>query len=247
MKTNQQSSLQHIAFIPDGNRRWAKKHAVAAQKRIYEKGGDTTLDIIEAAFEADIPYVTFWASSHANLLSRAPGFVAALEEMTAQKFLDIAVHPLIHKKQVRVEVLGEWRGIMKPKTIQAVQTAIDATAHYDDRLLTVLIGYDGRRERGAAITALLHSFDHSAQAIPEDVLKANALLQRHSWTGHLPDVDLIVRSGAWQDPHNSAGFLSFLASESQLAFPEVLWPDFTPAILQTTLEDFASRERRKGK
>lgn len=109
------------------------------------------------------------------------------------------------------------------------------------------MGYDGRRERGAAAASLAQSYAQTQQAIPEDVLEMDALLQSHAWTGHLPDVDLIVRTGAWEDPHNSAGFLGFLTAESQFSFPEVLWPDFTPAVLETVLADFTRRERRKGK
>ena len=243
MIENANAPLQHLAIIPDGNRRWAKKQAMALQNNLYQQGADTTMQIIEAAFRLDIPCVTFWGSSYANLQSRAPGFVAALEDVMIKKFEELAVHPLIHEKHVRVEALGQWRELLKPKTIQAIQKALDATAHYSNRLLTVLIGYDGRRERGAAVQDLMHS----TPEIPQDELEAEKLLRRFSWTGHLPDVDLIIRTGSWQDPHNSASFLTFLIGESQFCFPELLWPEFTPQHLKKIVHDFAQRERRMGK
>lgn len=235
--------LQHLAIIPDGNRRWAKKHAVAAPSRIYDKGTDKTFEIIEAAFKLDIPYLTIWASSFSNLQNRAKGAVIALENMYEKKFRELAEHPLIHDKKVRIEILGEWRQLLKPVAIDAAQTAIDATKHYSERLLTILVGYDGHHERGAAVQALLAAAEKS----PTELDAAERLLRQHAWTGHLPDVDLIIRTGAWEDPHNSANFLGFLSGESQLAFPPVLWPDFSAGMLADIIANFTDRERRMGR
>jgi undecaprenyl diphosphate synthase len=73
------------------------------------------------------------------------------------------------------------------------------------------------------------------------------LLRQNSWTGHLPDVDLVIRTGSGADPHNSAGFLSLLTDNAQFAFLDTLWPDFTPDHLNKVLDDFVARERRMGK
>lgn len=237
------SPLNHLAIIPDGNRRWARQHMIKAQQQIYQKGGDKVFEIVEAAFNQDVPNVTFWASSYANLIDRPKDFVGAMEDMYKKNFLELAEHPLIHGSQVRIEVQGEWRNLLAPETIEAMQSAVDKTAHYEKRLLTILAGYDGSRERGAAISKLLKSGSTGAL---DDLLAADELLKQASWTGHLPEVDLIVRTGAWQDPHNSAGFLSLLANEAQFAFPSVLWPDFSAKQLTEIIDDFTTRERRKG-
>lgn len=235
--------LNHLAIIPDGNRRWARQHMIKAQKQIYQKGGDKVFEIVEAAFNQGVPNVTFWASSYANLVDRPKDFVSAMEEMYKKNFLELAEHPLIHSNEVRIEIQGEWRDLLAPETVEAMQIAIDKTAHYEKRLLTVLAGYDGSRERGAAVSKLL---DSTPDKLISDMLAANSLLRQASWTGNLPDVDLIIRTGAWQDPHNSAGFLSLIADEAQFAFPSVLWPDFSPDQLAEIIDNFKGRERRKG-
>lgn len=237
----------HIAIIPDGNRRWAKKHAVTAQRLIYEKGSDTLAPILEAAVAAGVPYMTFWASSFSNVMGRNKALVDSLEEMTAKKFAELATHPVIVQNNIRVEVRGEWLSLFKQKTIKAIQGTIDATAHHKDHLLTVLIGYDGRRERGAATISLLAEAALGKVSPQTDTDTAEKLLRSHAWTGHLPDVDLVIRTGAWEDPHNSAGFLGFLTAESRYAFPEVLWPDFTPALAHDVLANYGRFERRMGK
>ncbi len=237
------SKLNHLAIIPDGNRRWARQHMIKAQQQIYKKGGDKVFEIVEAAFNQGVPTVSFWASSYANLVDRPKDFVSAMEDMYKKNFLELAEHPLIHNNQVRIEIQGEWRDLLAPDTIEAMQLAVDKTAHYKERLLSILAGYDGSRERGAAVKKLLQSTDNQS---PKDILAANKILRQSSWTGHLPDVDLVIRTGAWQDPHNSAGFLSLLTDETQFAFPNVLWPDFSAKYLAEIIEEFEARERRKG-
>lgn len=235
--------LRHLAIIPDGNRRWAKKNSISAEARMYEEGGRKIAEIAEAAFDKGVTYLTLWGSSYANLASRPKALVGAIDKIYEQKFVELATHPIIFEQKVHIEVLGEWRSMLGVKTIAAAQRAIDATKDHSERFLTVLIGYDGRRERGASVQQLLKERPES----PGDFMDADALLKKYSWTGHLPDVDLVIRTGAWSDPHNSANFLGFLTGETQLAFPEVLWPDFTADMLKDICDDFAGRERRHGR
>ncbi len=239
--------LDHLAIIPDGNRRWARRAGIGSEKKIYEEGQNKTYEIIKAAFEAGIPHVTFWASSYANLMARPKALVSAIEGMYAKNFRDLAEHDLIHEHRVQINVYGEWRDILKDEARNAIELAIKSTSHYNDRFLTVLVGYDGRRERGQAIKAVSGDTTTLGNLAVSDPLEAEAVLRRHAWTGWLPDVDLIIRTGSWQDPHNSAGFLSLISSETQYSFPEVLWPDFTPAMLTAILDDYAGRERRHGR
>ncbi|MDP3995852.1 MAG: undecaprenyl diphosphate synthase family protein, partial [bacterium] len=69
MPINFKNIPEHVAIIPDGNRRWARKrglhpwvgHEVGAKK--FEK-------VLEKALELKIPYLTFWAGSWDNLTKR---------------------------------------------------------------------------------------------------------------------------------------------------------------------------------
>jgi undecaprenyl diphosphate synthase len=144
---------------------------------------------------------------------------------------------------VRIQVLGEWRDLLSEKTVAAADNAMATTANHTGPILAILIGYDGYRERGAAVQKLLKDAPEPAN----DVLEAESQLRERSWTGHLPNVDLIVRTGVWNDPHSSANFLGFLAGEAQFAFPKVLWPDFTAKMLDNVIDDYLGRERRHGR
>lgn len=234
--------LTHLALILDGNRRWAKQHGLT-EAAVYNQAGGNIGNILETAFELGVHCISLWVGSYSNLANRAPLLVKALDKVYGDKFKELLANPTVKEKQVKIEVIGEWRQLLSKPTRDAIEQAITSTAQHIGPKLVMLIGYDGVRERGAAVQSLLKGGDSA----PSDPVEAEATLRKHSWSGHLPNVDLVVRTGVWQDPHNSAGFYGFLTGESQLAFPPVLWPDFTPAMLQEICNDFTNRERRFGK
>ena len=59
------SNIQHVAFIMDGNRRWAKKNALDVLQG-HSRGADNIRPLVEYASEQGIKYVTFWAFSTEN-------------------------------------------------------------------------------------------------------------------------------------------------------------------------------------
>lgn len=230
----------HLAIIPDGNRRWAKQHGLIGYKKLYDRGFAGLADITETAFEQGVTHLSLWGSSHANIADRSSDFFSSIDRAfrdNVRKFID---NPAIEKYDVRITIIGEWRDSLTPKTIEVFDDAMRRTAHRKGRELTILIDYSGTRERTAATHSVLTDPD-------ENGVPTEQLLRSRSWTGHLPEVDLIIRTGAWQDPHNSAGFMSLLVDEAQLSFPDVLWPDFTPELLTSIINDFTERERRHGK
>ncbi|MFZ1361271.1 MAG: undecaprenyl diphosphate synthase family protein [Candidatus Saccharimonadales bacterium] len=229
----------HLAIIPDGNRRWARRVGMKGYKKLYDIGVENLLAITQAGFDSGVTHLSLWGSSHANLADRSSDFFVNIDRVFHDNIHRFADHPVIEQYDVRIRIIGEWQQSLSPRTVEAFEQAVAKTAHRSSRELTLLIDYSGNRERTAAVTSLLAG---TSRNIPVD-----QLLRHHSWTGHLPDLDLIIRTGAWQDPHNSAGFMSLLADETQLSFPELLWPEFTGDHLRTLVNEFQGRERRRGK
>lgn len=229
----------HLAIIPDGNRRWARQRGLKGYAQLYDIAIERLVEITETAFEDGVTHLSLWGSSHSNLTGRSSDFFKGIDQAFRNNIHRFSEHPVIEKYDIHINIIGEWRDSLTPKTIEAFDEAMAKTSHRKTRELTLLIDYSGTRERAAAVESILTD-PHSDSTTEE-------LLRRRSWTGYLPDLDLIVRTGSWQDPHNSAGFMSLLADEAQLAFPELLWPDFTGQQLQTIIADFRMRERRLGK
>lgn len=229
----------HLAIIPDGNRRWARREGLKGYKKLYDLGIEGMLGITQSAFDSGVTHLSLWGSSHANLADRSSDFLTNIDRVFRDNIHRFSNHPVIEQYDVRINIIGEWRDSLSPKTIEAMEQAIAKTAHRTTRELTLLIDYSGNRERTAAVELILGS--------PKSDLPAEQRLRSSSWTGHLPDLDLIVRTGAWTDPHNSAGFMSLLADEVQFSFPELLWPEFTAEHLAAIIGDYRARERRRGK
>ena len=229
----------HLAIIPDGNRRWARAAGLKGYKQLYDRGFAGLEMVTESAFEHGVTHLSLWGSSHANLSDRSADFFTSIDRAFRDNVRKFASHPLIETYDVQINIIGEWRDSLAPKTIEVFEDAIASTAHRNGKILTLLVDYSGNRERTAAV--------HSILTDTESRVSTDELLRSRSWTGHLPDLDLIIRTGAWADPHNSAGFMSLLADETQFSFPKLLWPDFTGDHLETIVTDFRARERRHGK
>jgi undecaprenyl diphosphate synthase len=275
-------NLDHLALILDGNRRWGKAHGIKMTVDFYIKGGLLGIDVAQTAFDRGINNLTIWIGSVSNLTERPALEIKALNKAYAKFFADQNNIDFAHKNQVKIDCIGRWRDLLEPATVKAIDKTVAETAKYADsgRHLTVLIGYDGTEERGAALQQILASAGDislcagsgvttpvamtkprndgregmvrkgnlTERAGNDEILHDYAnLLRQNSWTGHLPDVDLIIRTGCGADPHNSAGFLSLIADNSQYAFLDTLWPDFTPGMLNEILDDYAARKRRMGK
>ncbi len=233
------SETFHLAIIPDGNRRWAKQNGLKGYYDLYQRGVDGLLEITEAAFDHGVTHLSLWGSSHSNMASRSSDFASNIDRVFRDNIDRFTTHPVIKKYDVRIDIIGEWRDSLTPETIRTMENTVAKTAHRKGRVLTILIDYSGARERTAAVQSLM--------ADPKSDIPPEELLRSRSWTGHLPDLDLIVRTGSWIDPHNSAGFMNLIADEVQYAFPELLWPDFTGERLEHIIDDFRERERRHGK
>lgn len=237
-------TLRHIAIIPDGNRRWATARGLLLWDGVRE-GVKTAESTFEAIRQRGVPWCTFWASSYDNLTERPLPERAVLNELFATWFSRLAENETVHREHVRVRVLGEWENLLSAPARAAIGRVHEATASCDGPSLTFLVGYDGNRELVAATNALLRERESVERGRVQAVTIAD--LRKHAWTQDLPEVDLLVRTGSWEDPHRSANFLPLLTSNVQEAYPQVFWPDFAETALDAVIADFAARGRRLGR
>jgi len=226
----------HVAVIPDGNRRWAKKRALPTLIG-HQKGVDALEKILDASLELGIPYFTFWGSSMDNITKRSKNEVKYLFNIFENQFRRIADHERIHKNKVRIEVIGKWRELFPEKTIKAIEEAMEKTKDYKKVRLTFLMAYNGTDE----MMECMETLKEKGIAISEKTIKENL------WTKDLPPVDLIIRTGCEDDPHLSAGFMMWDTAYSQLYFTNKFFPDFKEKEFIKAIEDYSDRERRKGK
>ena len=226
----------HVAVIPDGNRRWAKKKELATLLG-HEKGSDTIEDMIEKSLQMKIPYLTIWGSSLDNILKRSKSEVNYLFKIFQKEFEKIANDENIHKKKVRIEAIGKWREHFPEPLIKAIENAVEKTKKYDKYFLTFLMAYNGTDE----MIDCIKKIKEKREEVNEKTIKENL------WTRDLPPVDLVIRTGTEDDPHNSTGFMMWHTAYSQLYFTKKYFPEFKGKQFEEAIKDYSKRRRRKGK
>ncbi|MEX1111843.1 MAG: polyprenyl diphosphate synthase [Candidatus Andersenbacteria bacterium] len=228
---------RHIAIVPDGNRRWAKEQGVSTYDGHYQ-GSETFRSILRHAADRGVRYMSMWGMSADNMTKRSPTEVAGLLKLFRDRFTELQTDSDIHERQIRIEVLGQWREKFPRLVRSAIEKAIEVTKDYDQYTCTFMLAYNGTDEMRDTIQRIVAA-GIPAEEVTEEVIK------EHLLTKDLPSVDLLIRTGG--EPHNSAGFMMWDVADSQLHFTETLWPAFSPEDLDRALEEYAGRERRKGK
>lgn len=225
----------HVAIIPDGNRRWAKARLLNPWDG-HTEGVRRFWEIAEFANLQGIKFLTFWAASHGNLTKRSALEVKFLVELLALELSKPELKSKLIQNGIRFRVIGEWNEIIKDEKLKIIIFDLESsTENFTNSNLTILFGYDGQREMLSAVNGL----------VVEGKKVGEKGLHEALWTGALPEVDFVIRTGG--EPHWSAGFMMWQTANSQLYFTETLWPDFKTQEFQQSLEIFSERERRHGK
>jgi len=230
----------HIAIVPDGNRRWARKRNLSSW-RGHLAGAEKTKELLETALNLDIYCFSFWAGSYENLTKRSKVEVNALFRIYQRYLHQLARAKEIHQNQIKVNVIGRWSEILPARAKQSVREVMTATQNYNQRFLNFFIAYNGTDEMLMAIKEIVKERRKNKN------LKITAdLLKKYLWTGQLPSVDFLIRTGSQNDPHNSVGFMMWHCADSQLYFTKEFFPDFGKNELIKAVKDFQMRERRRG-
>ena len=238
MKKETKNLPAHIAVIPDGNRRWARKHKLDAWLG-HREGTKSLEELTGVVVELGIPHFSFWASSEDNLKKRPAEEVKFLLNLFKKRFLELSENEKIHKNKMKINIFGSWREQFPGDVKESMEKAIEATRGYDNFFLNFFIAYSGAGEMLDAVKNVAEKVkDNPELEINKELLK-NCLLSRD-----LPPVDLMIRTGG--EPHNSDGFMMWDTADAQLYFSDKLWPDFTAADFREAIEDYTKRRRRYG-
>jgi len=231
---------KHVAIIPDGNRRWAKKRRLASWIG-HRQGAKNFEKILETARDLGIFCLTFWAGSYDNLTKRPAAEVKFLKEVYRTHFSRLLKTEDIYVHKVKVNIFGFWRELLGDKIKKPMEEAIEKTKTHNKMILNFLIGYNGTSEMMEAIEKIAKKYkEKQAFKITPQLVKENL------WTRDLPSVDLVIRTGLEGDPHWSNGFMMWDTADSQFYFTETLWPDFSSEEFIKAIESYSKRERRHG-
>jgi len=227
-----QTSL-HAAVILDGNGRWAQQRGwprVAG----HQAGARTVSTLVEAAPDAGVGILTLYAFSSDNW--KRPGYeVQALMKLFAEYLKNET--PRCLANDVRLSVMGR-RDRFSDSLRAAIVRAEQATRDGQRLHLRVALDYSAR-DMILEAARQLHAFDGDF-----DREHFSRLVSQSDPDGsRVPDVDILIRTGGEQ---RLSDFLLWECAYAEFFFLEKMWPDFTPADLQTIVQAFNTRERRFG-
>ncbi len=221
-------SLQHIAFIMDGNGRWAKKKGMPREYG-HKKGAETMKNIVRYCGSININCVTVYAFSTENW-KRPEKEVNAIMELLGQ-YIDY-LYTVMDKDDIQIHFLGD-KGRFTPTLRERLEKA-EYDSRNNKKILNVALNYGGRDEIVHAVNSLIKQ---GKTEITEDDIEENL------YTSHCPPPDLIVRTAG---EIRTSNFLMWQGAYSELYFTDVLWPDFSEKDVDLAVEEFYKRTRRFG-
>ena len=226
----------HIAIIMDGNGRWAEKRLMNRIKG-HEKGSATVRNIVRSCREIGIDHLTLYAFSTENW-QRPKTEIAALMTLL-KKFLKSEQKELADNN-IRLKTIGQIERL--PIDVQKeLNRAMSTTKTNDGMQLHLALSYGGRAE-------IVKMVKDIATKAKEGKIELEAitpeLVSEHLYTGHLPDPDLLIRTGGDMRISN---FLLWQIAYAEIYVTDTLWPDFSREEFVKILFAYQQRERRFGK
>ena len=221
--------LQHIAFIMDGNGRWAERRGMP-RRYGHRYGADTFKKIVRYCGDIGIKYVTVYAFSTENW-SRPEKEVNSIMRLL-DKYLD-ECEKSFKEYNIRMRVIGDVSRL-DASLSQKIQRIEEITK--DNALtLSIAINYGGKDE-------LVHAVNNLIAVGKKEVTAKD--IESQLYTDGIPDPDLIVRTAGEMRLSN---FLMWQSAYSEFYFTDTLWPDMTSKDIDLAVEEFYSRQRRYGK
>ncbi len=224
-----------LALIPDGNRRWAKRHTLNFFNG-YSKGVEKFIDFAEWCKDYGIGNITVWAFSTENF-SRPNTEMKTLFGIYKRVAGDRRIIDRLHENRTRFNIIGN-RALLPRDLATALHRVETETGAYKERVINMLIAYGGKDD-------ILHATKLLVKQAVKSRLRnvSDTLFRTYLFSSQVPDIDLIIRTSGEE---RLSGFMPWQSTYSELYFTKKLWPDFTKRDLERALVEYANRQRRFG-
>ncbi len=222
--------LQHIAFIMDGNGRWAKKYG---KPRIYGHyhGANKIEEVVQWCYNRGVKYTTFFAFSTENW-KRPPEEVNFILGMLTNRISEF--YERMNKNGVKLRFIGRIDEL--PEKIRKTCTEYEEKTKNNDDGIQVLLAfnYGGRVEIIDSVNKIIR--DGKNEITLEE-------FREYLYAPDVPDPELVIRTSGEMRISN---FLLWQIAYSELYFSDLFWPEFSEEELQKAIDNFKKRERRFG-
>ncbi|MBQ6149358.1 di-trans,poly-cis-decaprenylcistransferase [Candidatus Saccharibacteria bacterium] len=222
-------TLKHLGIIADGNRRWAKANGLPSIEG-HKKGLDVIEELVEAAADTEIKYITFYVFSTENW-GRSADEVSYIMKLAETRILKYAEK--LAKKNARMLILGS-KDHVGPKLASALDKAEDLTKGCTGITVCFCFNYGGEKEIADAANMALKN----GETITPETIRG------HLYHPEVPDIDMVVRTSGEE---RISGFMLWRSSYAEFMFIKKYFPEMSGDDITMILAEFNSRSRRFGK
>ena len=223
-----QNGIKHIAFIMDGNGRWAKKRGMPREYG-HVKGAENFQRVVRHCGDIGIDTVTVYAFSTENW-NRPENEVAQLMKLLLQ-YIESAIRELDENK-IRFIFLGN-KERLSPE-LRERMNELEMLSEKYSLTLNIALNYGGRDE-------IVHACNTLIKEGREEITERD--ISSHLYTKASPDPDLVVRTGG---DLRISNFLLWQSAYAEYYFTKTLWPDLSDKEIDSIVSEFCSRHRRFG-
>ncbi|MCC7159636.1 MAG: isoprenyl transferase [Ignavibacteria bacterium] len=225
----------HVAIIMDGNGRWAQEKR-RPRTFGHRQGVHSVRDIVEAAGQVGIKYLTLYTFSTENW--RRPKTEVAILMRLLIRSLKSETDKL-HENNVRLMAIGDM-SVMPPQVLKELQEAIEKTRNNKGLTLVLALSYSGRWDILNAVKNISSDIKNTKISL-KDIDETT--FSSYLVTGGIPDPDLLIRTGG---DFRISNFLLWESAYTEFYFDKTFWPEFRRTQLYDAINAYQNRERRYG-
>jgi undecaprenyl diphosphate synthase len=226
------NKVNHLAFIMDGNRRWAKSKKLPVIAG-HKEGVEALKKVTKYCLNNDIKDLTVYAFSteNWNRNSSELDFLFKLLAEVALRELDD-----LRRLGVKVDFLGDISKF-ENFNIKDNLTKLEKETSFNENLnLHIALNYGSISELTFALNKLSKTVNDYSLISEEDI--TNSL-----YLSSMPDPDLLIRTGGEKRLSN---FLLWQSANSELVFTDTLWPDFSAEELENIILNYQNSNLLEG-
>jgi len=228
MGIREEAKIKHIAFIMDGNGRWAEARGMSREKG-HKYGAEALKEVLKRLAYHEIGVATFYAFSTENWKrpkKEVDSLMALFKNYLGELTKDM------EKYDISYRFIGDMSAF--PDDLRAKTDKIEAATRDKKFIVNIALNYGSRSELVHAVNKLIS--EGKTQVSEDDIDSA-------LYTAGSPPLDLLVRTGGELRLSN---FLLWQAAYAELYFTDTLWPDMNADDVDAAIEAFYKRKRRYG-
>jgi undecaprenyl diphosphate synthase len=223
------NKLEHIAFILDGNKRWAKKNNIHLQKA-YKKGLENISELISNCLQIKLKHLTLFTLSSENIQRQSIKNIYQVIYDDFSFFFD----KIIEEKKIKINVIGSKLNL-PTKILKLIDHSEYETRKNNHLILNLAFNYGFKNEIQQVLEKIKK--DTSININNSENIKKLFLL------GNTQDPDLLIRTGGEKRLSN---FIMYNLTYTEIFFIDTLWPDFNFEELKILIAKYNSVKRTYG-